>query len=48
MKLVIPEGDFAGYLFDLDGTLVDTMPLHFMAWRDGQLGAFPWFSRVLQ
>ena len=34
MKLVIPEGDFVGYLFDLDGTLVDTMPLHFVAWRD--------------
>jgi HAD superfamily hydrolase (TIGR01509 family) len=34
MKLVIPEGDFAGYLFDLDGTLIDTMPLHYVAWRD--------------
>jgi beta-phosphoglucomutase-like phosphatase (HAD superfamily) len=34
MKLVIPEGDFAGYLFDLDGTLVDTMPLHYAAWRE--------------
>jgi HAD superfamily hydrolase (TIGR01509 family) len=34
MKLVIPEGEFAGYLFDLDGTLVDTMPLHFVAWRE--------------
>jgi HAD superfamily hydrolase (TIGR01509 family) len=33
MQLDIPEGDFAGYLFDLDGTLVDTMPLHFVAWR---------------
>jgi HAD superfamily hydrolase (TIGR01509 family) len=33
MKLDIPQGDFAGYLFDLDGTLVDTMPLHFVAWR---------------
>ncbi len=33
MKLVIPAGDFAGYLFDLDGTLVNTMPLHFVAWR---------------
>ena len=33
MKLDIPPGDFAGYLFDLDGTLVDTMPLHFVAWR---------------
>lgn len=34
MKLVIPPGEFAGYLFDLDGTLVDTMPLHFTAWRE--------------
>jgi beta-phosphoglucomutase family hydrolase len=34
MKLVIPKGDFAGYIFDLDGTLVDTMPLHYAAWRD--------------
>lgn len=32
MKLDIPDGDFAGYIFDLDGTLVDTMPLHFRAW----------------
>jgi beta-phosphoglucomutase-like phosphatase (HAD superfamily) len=32
MKLKIPEGDFAGYIFDLDGTLVDTMPLHYAAW----------------
>ncbi|MBI3884189.1 MAG: HAD family phosphatase [Opitutae bacterium] len=32
MKLEIPEGDFAGYIFDVDGTLVDTMPLHFRAW----------------
>ena len=34
MKLVIPKGDFAGYIFDLDGTLVDTMPLHYAAWRE--------------
>jgi len=34
MKLVIPRGEFAGYLFDLDGTLVDTMPLHYVAWRE--------------
>lgn len=33
MKLDIPSGDFAGYIFDLDGTLVDTMPLHFRAWE---------------
>jgi HAD superfamily hydrolase (TIGR01509 family) len=32
MKLTIPPGDFAGYIFDCDGTLVDTMPLHFRAW----------------
>ena len=33
MKLQIPPGDFAGYIFDCDGTLVDTMPLHFRAWE---------------
>jgi beta-phosphoglucomutase family hydrolase len=32
MKLEIPSGEFAGYIFDLDGTLVDTMPLHYRAW----------------
>ena len=32
MQLEIPPGDFAGYIFDLDGTLVDTMPLHYRAW----------------
>jgi HAD superfamily hydrolase (TIGR01509 family) len=34
MKLTIPPGDFAGYIFDCDGTLVDTMPLHFRAWGE--------------
>jgi len=34
MKLEIPPGDFAGYIFDLDGTLVDTMPLHYRAWDE--------------
>jgi len=33
MKLDIPAGEFAGYIFDLDGTLVDTMPLHYRAWN---------------
>ncbi|MDB6167627.1 MAG: beta-phosphoglucomutase family hydrolase [Verrucomicrobia bacterium] len=32
MKLDIPPGKFAGYIFDLDGTLIDTMPLHYQAW----------------
>jgi HAD superfamily hydrolase (TIGR01509 family) len=32
MRLEIPKGDFGGYIFDLDGTLVDTMPLHYRAW----------------
>lgn len=31
--LVLPAGSFAGYIFDCDGTLVDSMPLHFRAWR---------------
>ncbi len=32
MPLPIPAGDFAGYIFDCDGTLADTMPLHYRAW----------------
>jgi beta-phosphoglucomutase family hydrolase len=32
MKLDIPSGEFSGYIFDLDGTLIDTMPLHYRAW----------------
>lgn len=32
MQLDIPADDFAGYIFDLDGTLIDTMPLHYRAW----------------
>jgi HAD superfamily hydrolase (TIGR01509 family) len=32
MQLEIPPGNFAGYVFDLDGTLVDSMPVHYRAW----------------
>ncbi len=32
MDLRIPEGDFAGHIFDCDGTVVDSMPLHYRAW----------------
>jgi HAD superfamily hydrolase (TIGR01509 family) len=32
MLLEIPPGEFAGYLFDLDGTLIDSMPAHYRAW----------------
>jgi len=32
MTLTLPEGPFAAYLFDCDGTIVDSMPLHFVAW----------------
>ena len=32
MDLVLPEGDFEAYIFDCDGTLADTMPLHYKAW----------------
>ena len=33
MKLKLPESSFQAYLFDCDGTIVDSMPLHYMAWR---------------
>jgi HAD superfamily hydrolase (TIGR01509 family) len=33
MRFIPPTRDYAGYIFDCDGTLVDSMPLHFRAWR---------------
>lgn len=33
MKLKLPAGSFRAYLFDCDGTIVDSMPLHFIAWK---------------
>jgi HAD superfamily hydrolase (TIGR01509 family) len=32
MTLQLPEGDFKAYLFDCDGTIADSMPLHYIAW----------------
>jgi len=33
MKLKLPEGRFEAYLFDCDGTIADSMPLHYVAWK---------------
>jgi HAD superfamily hydrolase (TIGR01509 family) len=33
MKLKLPAGKFAAYLFDCDGTIADSMPLHYVAWK---------------
>jgi HAD superfamily hydrolase (TIGR01509 family) len=33
MQLKIPEGAFRAYLFDCDGTIADSMPLHYRAWK---------------
>jgi HAD superfamily hydrolase (TIGR01509 family) len=44
MKLTLPSRKFGGYIFDCDGTLADTMPLHFRAWAHvvkEQGGEFP-------
>ncbi len=32
MTLKLPEGTFRAYLFDCDGTIADSMPLHYVAW----------------
>ena len=34
MALHLPNGEFHAYLFDCDGTIADSMPLHYVAWRD--------------
>ena len=41
MKLQLPPGTFRAYLFDCDGTVVDSMPLHYTAWTTalGEWGA---------
>jgi HAD superfamily hydrolase (TIGR01509 family) len=46
MNLPIPTSDrpFAGYIFDCDGTVADTMPLHYRAWAQTMTvlgGQFP-------
>jgi len=33
MKLKLPEGSFKAYLFDCDGTIADSMALHYRAWK---------------
>ena len=31
--LELPQGEFAAFIFDCDGTLADTMPTHYRAWQ---------------
>jgi len=33
MRLKLPPGPFEAYLFDCDGTIADSMPLHYVAWK---------------
>lgn len=40
--LDIPDAPFSACIFDCDGTLVDSMPLHLKAWREAlQMHGFP-------
>lgn len=32
MKLHVPDHPFEGYIFDCDGTIAHTMPIHYRAW----------------
>ncbi len=44
MDLQLPDHPFQGYIFDCDGTIADTMPLHYRAWQramDELGGQFP-------
>lgn len=34
LSLSLPDGEFHAYLFDCDGTIADSMPLHYVAWRE--------------
>jgi HAD superfamily hydrolase (TIGR01509 family) len=33
VRFIAPTREYAGYIFDCDGTLVESMPMHFRAWR---------------
>jgi HAD superfamily hydrolase (TIGR01509 family) len=33
LKLKLPAGKFGAYLFDCDGTIADSMPIHYLAWK---------------
>jgi beta-phosphoglucomutase-like phosphatase (HAD superfamily) len=33
IKLELPAGEFKALLFDCDGTIADSMPLHYVAWK---------------
>lgn len=44
MILDIPTRQFGGYIFDCDGTIADSMPVHYRAWSDAVThmgGQFP-------
>lgn len=44
MKLEIPAHPFEAYIFDCDGTIADTMPIHYRAWSKAMTdfgGQFP-------
>jgi beta-phosphoglucomutase family hydrolase len=44
MRLELPAHPFQAYIFDCDGTIADTMPLHFRAWTRAMQefgGTFP-------
>lgn len=44
MRLDLPAHPFQAYIFDCDGTIADTMPLHFRAWTRAMKefgGTFP-------
>jgi beta-phosphoglucomutase-like phosphatase (HAD superfamily) len=40
--LPVPDGPYDAYLFDCDGTITDSMPLHYVAWQ----GAFAEYGAV--
>ncbi len=43
-ELILPSGPYEAFLFDLDGTVADSMPLHYLSWAQavGEAGGqFP-------
>lgn len=48
-SLQLPGKSYAGYIFDCDGTIADSMPLHYQSWLHAvriQIPAFEWPEKL--
>ncbi|PWU08677.1 MAG: HAD family phosphatase [Verrucomicrobia bacterium] len=47
MTIQLPKRNFNGYIFDCDGTLADSMPVHLLAWNQALAKSGKFFPKEL-